>query len=428
MDKLMSRGYALSMASCLLLSFLTRIAIGTEPVPVNSKTDWPCWRGADQNGIAAEGQQPPLEWSETENVIWKTPVTGRGHGSPIVVGNQVILATADEAAETRSLISFNRNTGKKVWETILHSGKATPARNKKGTQASSTPACDGERLFINFLHDGQMVTSAVGMNGKILWQQPICEYIVHQGYGSSPTLFKDLIIVSADNKAGGAIAGLDRETGKIIWKQDRPEMPNYPSPIILNVAGKTQLIMTGCELVTGMNPQTGEKLWEIEGATTECVTSTPTNGELVYSSGGYPKNHVAAYKADGSGEVAWEIGTRIYVPSMLVKENHLYAIADAGIAYCLNASTGEELWKGRLSGTFTSSPVIVNNVLMATNEAGETFVINIDSDEFELLGRNQLGEESFATPVVCDSKIFMRVASKIGDERKEFLYCLGKKQ
>ncbi len=413
-------------ASTLYCVFST-VLIATEPAHLNSKTDWPCWRGTDQNGIAAEGQHPPLEWSEASNVLWKTPVSGRGHGSPIVVGNQVILATADEAAETRSLISFDRKTGKQNWETVLHSGKATPARNKKGTQASSTPSCDGARLFINFLHDGQMVTSAVDLNGEILWQQPICEYIVHQGYGSSPTLFKNLVIVSADNKAGGAIAGLDRKTGKIIWKQDRPEMPNYPSPIILNVAGKTQLVMTGCELVTGMNPQTGEKLWEIEGATTECVTSTPTNGELIYSSGGYPKNHVAAYKADGSGEVAWEIPTRIYVPSMLVKENRLYAIADTGIAYCLDASNGEEIWKGRLSGTFTSSPVIVNNVLLAINEAGETFVINIDTDEFELLGRNQLGEESFATPVVCDSKIFMRIASKVGDERQEFLYCLGRK-
>ncbi|HBN74481.1 MAG TPA: serine/threonine protein kinase [Planctomycetaceae bacterium] len=427
MVKLLSRRCTLLIANCLLLNSIATTSIGAEPVRLNSQTDWSCWRGAEQNGIAAEGQQPPLEWSETENVLWKTPISGRGHGSPILVGNQVILATADEAAETRSLISFNRDTGKKNWETILHSGNPTPARNKKGTQASPTPACDGERLFINFLHDGQMVTSAVDLNGEILWQQPVSDYIVHQGYGSSPTLFQDLVIVSADSKAGGAIAGLDRETGKIIWKQDRPEMPNYPSPIILNVAGKTQLIMTGCELVTGMNPQTGEKLWEIEGATTECVTSTPTNGELVYSSGGYPKNHVAAYKADGSGEVVWEVGTRIYVPSMLVKENRLYAIADAGIAYCLDASTGEEIWKGRLSGTFTSSPVIVNDVLMATNEAGETFVMNINKDEFELLERNQLGEESFATPVVCDSKIYMRVASKVGDERQEFLYCLGRK-
>jgi outer membrane protein assembly factor BamB len=390
--------------------------------------DWPWWRGPSRNGVAAAGQDPPLKWSETENILWKTPIPGRGHGSPIVVGDRVYLATADEQRETRSLMCLDRESGAVVWSTSVHEGKPTPPRNAKGTQASSTPACDGERLFINFLHDGGMYTSAVSLDGEILWQKRIDDYVVHQGYGSSPAVYGPLVIVSADNKSGGAVAALDRESGEIVWRHDRPETPNYPSPIILDVAGRTQLIMTGCDLVSSFDPLTGEKLWEIEGATTECVTSTVTDGKLVYSSGGYPRNHVAAIRADGSGKIAWENGTRVYVPSMLMKDGTLYATADAGFAVCWNAATGDEQWKGRLGGNFTSSPVLVGKRIYATNEEGRTYVFRASPEKFELLAENTLGNQCFATPAICGGRIYTRVADEKGGVRQEYLYCVGEEE
>src|SRR6185436_10796163 len=135
-----------------------------------------------------------------------------------------------------------------------------------------------------------------------LWQTKITNYVLHQGFGSSPAVYESLVIVSADNKGTGVIAGLDRATGAIVWKQERPQLPNYTSPIILNVAGREQLLLTGCDLVSSFDPMTGTKLWEIPGATTECVTSTVTDGPLIFTSGGYPKNHLSAVKADGSGQ------------------------------------------------------------------------------------------------------------------------------
>ncbi len=388
--------------------------------------DWPCWRGPSHNGIAAPNQNPPLDWSETENVCWKTPLPGRGHGSPIVVGDFLYLATADETAETRSLLCLDRRNGRLIWNTTVHRGLAVPARNKKGTQASSTPACDGQRLFINFLHDGAMVTSALSMKGEILWQRKITDYIVHQGFGSSPIVHGSLVIVSADNKSGGALAGLDRTTGNIIWRIERPEKPNYPSPVIVQACGKTQLIMIGCDRVSSFHPLTGKTLWEIDGATTECVTSTVTNGELIYTSGGYPKNHVAAVRADGSGTIVWENSTRVYVPSMLLKDGFLYAVADNGFAVCWNASTGKEQWKGRLGGTFSSSPVLVGNRIFATNEEGRTFLFRASPHEFEKLGENSIPGECLATPAICDSRIYLRIAKGSGESRQEYLYCLGK--
>lgn len=390
-------------------------------------TDWPWWRGPSRNGHASAAQDPPLTWSETENVVWRVAIPGRGHGSPTVVGDRVLLATADEVADTRSVICLDRETGDIVWQTVVHAGLPTPPRNAKGTQASSSVACDGQRYFINFLHDGGMVTSALGRDGEILWQRRVADYVVHQGYGSSPAIFGPLVIVSADSKAGGALAGLDRQTGAVVWSRPRPQTPNYPSPIILDVAGRTQLLMTGCDLVTSLDPLSGAELWEIPGATTECVTSTVTDGELIYTSGGYPKNHLAAVRADGSGTIVWENETRVYVPSMIVTAGHLFAVTDAGVAMCWVAATGEELWKGRLGGTFSSSPVLVGDRLYVTNEAGESFVFRATPDRFELLGTSRLGDECFATPAICDSRLYHRVARTTGDVRQEFLYCLGQR-
>jgi len=398
----------------------------SSPFPIES-TDWPWWRGPERNGIAAADQNPPLSWSRTENVLWKALVPGRGHGSVTVVGEQAFLATADEQADRQIVLCIDRNTGKQLWQTIVHDGGIERKGNKKASQASSTIACDGERLFINFLNRGAVYTTALSRGGEQIWQTKITDYVVHQGYGSSPAIYDSLVIVSADNEGigGGAIAALKRETGDVVWRHDRPATPNYPSPIILKVAGRDQVLLTGCDLVSSFAPLTGEKLWEIEGATTECVTSTVTDGNIILTSGGYPKNHVAAVRADGSGEIAWENNVRVYVPSMLIHAGTIYGVADAGVAMCWEAATGKELWKGRLGGTFSSSPVMVGKHIFAINEAGETSVFKADPAKFELVGKNQLGNEVYATPTICGSRIYMRVAEQQGDLRQEMLYCIG---
>ena len=157
------------------------------------------------------------------------------------------------------------------------------------------------------------------------------------------------------------------------------------------------------------------------------MTSTVTDGTHIYTTGGYPKNHLAAIKADGSGKVAWENGSRVYVPSMLVRDGYLFATLDAGVAMCWKSDTGEEKWKSRIAGTFSSSPVMVGEHILATNEAGKTYVFKANPAAFELVGENQLGTEVFATPTICGSRIYHRVASQTDGQRQEWLYCLGKK-
>ena len=403
----------------------------TNTLPIQfDKSGWQWWRGNQRNGIANSDQNPPTSWSESSNVLWKAKVPGRGHGSPTLFEDQVFLATAEPDQERQSVICWNRHTGKQLWKSVIHSGPFMNASNnkkanKKATFASSSVACDGKRLFINFLHQGAVYTTALDRNGKQLWQQKVSDYVIHQGYGASPALYQSLVIVIADNKGGGLIAAMDRSTGKFVWQRKRPKTPNYSSPIILKVAGKDQLLLTGCDLVTSLNPLTGEVYWEIKGATTECVTSTVTDGTLIITSGGYPDNHVSAVKADGSGQVVWRNNSRVYVPSLLIHEDYLYGVMDAGVAICWKVSNGKEIWKGRLKGTFSSSPVLVRDRIYVTNEAGTTFIFKATPNQFQLLNSNQLGNEIFSTPAIADSKIYQRIAVRKNGKRQEYLVCIG---
>ncbi|MFP6874060.1 MAG: PQQ-binding-like beta-propeller repeat protein [Verrucomicrobiales bacterium] len=389
--------------------------------------DWPQWRGMRHDGIADSDQKPPLKFSATENVCWAVSIPGRGHGSPMIYGNRIFLATADEVARTQTLICLDRVTGKSIWSREVHRGGFPEKSNKKASQASSTPACDGKRVFINFLNAGAVYTTAFELSGKRLWQTKISDYILHQGFATSPALYKSLLIVSADNKGGGAVCGLNRTDGRIVWKIDRPKFPNYTSPVIYRLNDSDQLIFQGCNLVSSFDPANGRKRWQVKGATTECVSSIVTDGVRVFTSGGYPRNHVTAMKADGSGEVVWENISRVYVPSMLVKDGYLFAVMDNGNAVCWKSDTGKQMWKERLNRTTSASPVLVGERIYAVDEAGNFSVFKADPMNFKILARNKLGDQVFATPVFCGSRIFARVAENNGDVRQEKLYCIGAK-
>lgn len=400
------------------------LSAGAALPAVDPATDWPEWRGPTRDGIAAPGQNPPVQWSETNNVLWKTPIPGRGHGSPTVVGDRIYLATSDRAKQNQSVVCFDRGSGKVVWQTEVHGSQAEAGKHVNSTPASATVACDGSRLFINFLNAGAIHTTALDLEGKVLWQRKVCDYVTHQGFGASPVLYESLVLVAADHRGGGTIAALDRATGQVIWSVERPKIANYTSPAIVRANGRMQMVLGGCNLVTSLDPTTGKKLWEIEGSTEECVTTAASDGVRVFTSGGYPRNHTVAVMADGSGKIAWQSPTRLYVPSPIIKAGHIYAVLDSGLAVCWKSDTGEELWKERLGGDFYSSPVMVGDRVYASNLAAKTFVFEATPGKFKLLAENQLGDEAFATPAICGSRIYARVAKR-GENREEFLYCVG---
>ena len=393
-------------------------------LPVLAAADWPGWRGPTADGHAAAGQTVPVKWNETENIVWRAEVRGRGHGSPTVVGDRIYLATADTATQEQLVLCFNRATGKPVWQTVVHRGNLDSGGHRNASLASATVAWDGERLYINFLNDRAIHTTALDTSGKIVWTQRVADFQLHQGFGASPVVHKSVVIVSADHRGGGKISGLDKQTGKILWQQDRPKIANYASPAVLNVAGRTQAVIAGCNLVASYDPMTGKKLWEIEGSTEETVVTPVTDGHRVFVGGGYPKNHVMAVEADGSGKIAWQNGARAYVPSLIVRDGHVFAVLDAGHAVCWKSDTGEEVWKEKVDRDFYASPVMLGTRIYVTSQRGLTSVFEATPQHFKLLGQNQLGDEAFATPAICGNRIYLRAARK-GEPRQEYLWCIG---
>ena len=206
--------------------FLVSVASGTLMAerPSIPKEDWPWWRGHHQDGIAVSDQQPPLHWSETENVRWRVPVEGRGHGSPTVFGGQVLLATADPEKQEQAVVSVDRADGRMTWRTVIHSGGfANKSRNnqQQGVPRILFGGDRWQRLFVNFMNSNALWTTALDLNGKSSGRSEFPTMFCIRGM-ERHRIFGDLVIVSADNKSGGLLAGLNRETGDTIWQRSRP--------------------------------------------------------------------------------------------------------------------------------------------------------------------------------------------------------------
>ncbi|HUG67121.1 MAG TPA: PQQ-binding-like beta-propeller repeat protein [Pirellulaceae bacterium] len=412
--------FALQSAACVLL-------LGIIVSTPSDAADWATWRGPNLNGIAADGQTPPVAWGERDNVIWKTPVPGRGHSSPTIVGNQIFLTTADEQAQTQGVIAFDRETGKQLWTTAISKG-GFPETHRKNTHATPSVACDGERLFVSFHHHSNIQVSALSLDGKVLWQRTIGKYDPQQykyGYAPSPMLYKSFVLIAADYEGGGWLAALDGESGTTSWQVARSRKLSFSSPVVANVGGRDQLLISGTEQVASYDPNSGQQLWATPATTMATCGTVVWDGDLVFASGGYPKSETVGINAK-NGQLVWRNDQQCYEQSMLAVDGHVYAVTDRGIAYCWRASDGAEMWTSRLAGSAVSaSPILANGNIYQVNEAGTIYVFKAQPSRFELVARNQLGDEAFATPTICDGRIYMRVAANTGGRRQETLYCLG---
>jgi hypothetical protein len=256
----------------------------------------------------------------------------------------------------------------------------------------------------------------VDRDGEIVWQTQAGPFKSQHGFGSSPVLYKSLVIVAGDNSAAGFLAALDRGTGDIVWRVRRQNKPSYATPIIADVAGHTQLLLSGQDSIVSYNPDNGQVLWTSDGPASTTANTMVWNEQLVFASGGYPQNNVMAIRADGSAEVVWQKRIKDYVPSLLLVEDRLYVIQDDGILRCLKADSGDQLWTKRLGGNFSASPVLAGGNIYVPNEQGTTFVFS-SRPEFELIAENDLADGGFASPVIVGGKIFLRTNHR--------LYCIG---
>ncbi|MFG0333755.1 MAG: PQQ-binding-like beta-propeller repeat protein [Maioricimonas sp. JB049] len=390
------------------------------------ENNWPWWRGPAGTGIAAAGQDPPIEWSENTNVRWKATVPGRGHSSPILVGNQIFLTTADEKDQTQSVVALDRETGELLWQTQLNRGGFAEKIHSKNTHATPTVACDGQAVYAVFPNHGRLQLAALTLDGEKLWEIDAGPFVPKKyefGYGPSPLLHGGNVIVASEFEQG-FIAAFSTRDGSESWRIPRTDNTSYSSPIVARIAGREQMLISGADHVWSFDPLSGTLLWKEKGTTKATAGTVVWEGDVVFASGGFPEGQTIAIRADGSGEILWSNGVSCYEQSMIAANGYLYAVNDRGIAFCWNGLTGEEMWKKRLGGPISASPVLARGNIYATNEMGTTFVFRASPDEFRLVAENQLGDETFATPTICGGRIYMRVASSATGERIETLYCL----
>ncbi len=411
----------------LLSLLLSQSALQTNAADF-SPNDWPNWRGPNHNNIAQAGQTPPVEFGPQTNLLWKTPIVGRGHSTPTIVGDRIFLATADEAQQVQGVVAFDKKTGKQLWIREVSRG-GFPNIHNKNTHASCTIASNGNELFVVFHHHDKLTLASLDHNGKPLWSidaGPFTPKVYEYGYAPSPVLYNNLVIIAADYDLGGYLAGFDQKTGKPAWKTPRPEKLSFSSPIIANLAGKDQLLISGCELVASYNPANGKELWSTNATTMATCGTIVWEGDTIFASGGYPKPETVCLKADGSNQILWTNNQKCYEQSMLVHDGYLYGFTDQGIMFCWRSSDGKEMWKQRLGGPVSASPILAGGNIYATNEKGQTWVFKASPDSYQELAQNQLGDESFASIVITDNKLYTRVAVRENGTRQEYLCCFGK--
>lgn len=377
--------------------------------------DWPWWLGTNGNGNAV-GQLPPLTWSNERNVLWRTRIPGVGHATPILWGNRIFISTAEEENKTQSLLTYDRKTGNLQWTTVVHRN-GYMRKHHRNSHASSTPACDGDRVYVVYAAHLGVWVSAIDLEGNIIWQTEAGPAQSDHGYGSSPVLYKSLIIVTADVRSGSFITALDRLTGKIVWRTLRGRGSSYGTPKVAKVAGRDQLLLAGAQEVNSYDPESGKRIWWCHGPAKRTANTVAWWGDMVIATGGYPQQAVLAIRADGSGDVSdthvqWKDDLKLYVPSPLVVGNRLVAVRDNGVIQCLDLETGERLWRRRLGGDFFASPVAVGSHVFVPNAQGTTFVFRVE-DKFELVGKNDLGQGCYASPVICDGQLFLRTEQEL---------------
>jgi outer membrane protein assembly factor BamB len=410
-----------------------------------SADDWPQFRGPTGDGISL-ATNIPLTWSTNQNVKWKVPVPGRGRSSPVLLGDRIWLTTAFETnVQTFSagpdrmqraervqigVVCLDRATGKQLYYRELYAVDNPPAVNFFNSYATPTPVAEAGRFYCDF---GTFGTACLDANsGEVLWKRQLpLEHF--QGPGSSPALYKNLLILVRDGGDQQYITALDTRTGQTVWKTDRPPLStrvrmfkkSYSTPLVFEAAGKVQMVVPGAQWFVSYDPDTGQEIWRVDNGKGETVAPRPVYGDgLVYLSTGVyrPKPQLWAVRVDGQGDVtatnvAWKLPSSIgFMASPLLLGHELYLLSDDGFVTCVDASSGAILNKVRLGGNYAASPTYAEGRIYCFSREGKTLVLKANK-ELIVLAENQLDGPVFASPAIVNSAIYLRTDSD--------LYCLS---
>jgi len=400
--------------------------------------NWPGWRGPRGDGTSLE-KETPVRWSDTENVAWKVAVPYVGHASPIVWEDRLFLVGTDLEHLDRMLMAFDRANGKLLWkQSVVQS--PLEGKHHLNSYASSTPATDGKLVYVSFLEKkeapdkNQMLVAAYDFQGNQRWKvRPGVFSSVH-GYCSSPVIFNDTVIVNGDHDGESYIVALNKATGETVWKTPRENRTrSYCTPIIRDIDGRTQMLLSGSKCVSSYDPRSGAQHWTIDGPTEQFVASLLYTHDLVFVTAGFPELHVLTIRPDGRGKIddssiVWHHKGKMasYVPSPIAVGDYILVASDFGVASCFDARDGTVHWSKNLSRHYSASLVTASGLVYFLDDNGVTQVVK-PGKEFEAVAVNKLlvapeGDEPpdscSASPAISQGQIFVRTAKS--------LYCIGK--
>jgi len=392
-----------------------------------SAADWPEFRGSNAQGHSA-ATNLPLTWSPTSHIAWKAAVAGVGWSSPVAIGERIFLTSAlpvggvEDPKADRSLhaLALDAATGKPVWDVEIFTA-TSPRAHRKNSHASPTPVYEDGKLYVHFGHLGTACLDAA--TGKTIWSTQEFAYSPVHGNGSSPVLFEDLLIFSADAETDPKVIALDKTTGKQRWafarQSEAKKKFSFCTPLIIDVNGQKQLISPGSGVVNALNPKTGEEIWRCYYDQGYSVVPRPVYAHgMVFVSSSYDKPVLKAIKVDGKGDVtethvAWTIDKAVpHNPSMAVIGDELYFVADNGILTCADAKTGQIHYSERCTGPISSSLLVADGKLYLQDEKGLGVVVK-PGKTFQILAQNDLGERSLASYAVIGSDLLIRTEGNL---------------
>jgi outer membrane protein assembly factor BamB len=415
-----------------------------------SAQNWPSFRGAGAAGVA-DGSPTAVKWDAVtgDNVLWKTPVPGVAVSSPIVWGDRVFVSTAvssdatsgirtglygdvepakDVSKHTWKIVALDKRSGKVLWERIAHEGIPRTKRPPKSSQATATPVTDGRRVVVSFGSEGLY---AYDLDGKLLWKRDLgvlnagwfYDPDYEWGIGSSPIVWKNLVIVQCDIQKNSFIAAFDVATGQPVWRTAREEIPSWSTPAIFEHDGRTELVTQATTFTRGYDPATGKELWRLSG-NSEITIPTPIVGPgfIIVTNGYRGVQPIYAIKPGASGDITPKDGQTQgpfiswstnrggpYIPTPVIYRDHLYVVQVNGVLAAYDVRTGQRVYQERVGagGSFSASPVAADGKLYLSSEDGDVFVVKA-GPAFELLASNRVGQVLMATPAISDGTLFIR--------------------
>ncbi len=378
--------------------------------------DWPQFRGPTGQGIAAD-TQPPLTWSESENVTWKVAVPGQGWSSPVVQGNQIWLTTATDAGRSLRAVALDFASGRILHDIEVFRDNRPPAIQPKNSHASPTPVLEEGRVYVHF---GTRGTAALTTSGEIVWKNSDLKYEHGHGSGGSPVLSGDLLVISCDGIDRQYVVALDKNSGKIRWRTDRQGTAMaYTTPLVIEVQGRKQVVSPAGFKAFSYDVETGNELWSFNYGQTFSNVVRPVFGHgLIYITSAFYSPVLYAIRPGGEGDVTrshtvWSYQRGVpLTPSPVLAGDEIYFVSDNGIVTCLDAETGREVWRGRLEGEYSASPVLAGGHIYFQNETGGTTVIQ-PGTSFRKLAENQIDGATLASMAVVGKVILLRSGSHL---------------